>query len=47
MNPETILNALYDLWAKEHGETVEIEIVKTRKEYETWESGSSLYYVRQ
>ena len=34
MNPETILNALYDLWAKEHGETVEIEIVN-RKEYET------------
>ena len=34
MNPETILNALYDLWAKEHGEKVEIEIV-TRKEYET------------
>ena len=32
MNPETILTALYDLWAKEHGETIEIEI---RKEYET------------
>lgn len=35
MNPYTILTALYDLWAKENGETVEIEIVKTRKEYET------------
>lgn len=33
MNPETILNALYDLWAKEHGEDVSIEV--TRKEYET------------
>ena len=26
MNPEEILYALYDLWAKEHGETIEIEI---------------------
>ena len=34
MNPETILNALYDLWAKEYGEIVEIEIVN-RQEYET------------
>ena len=30
MNPETILNALYDLWAKEHCETVEIEIVRSK-----------------
>lgn len=29
MSPEAILNALYDLWSKEHG--VEIEIV-VRKE---------------
>lgn len=29
MNPETILNALYDLWAKEHEEHIEIEIIKS------------------
>lgn len=26
MNPETILTALYDLWAKENGEQIEIQI---------------------
>lgn len=29
MNPKVILNALYDLWAKEHEEQVEIEIIKS------------------
>lgn len=26
MNPKTILDALYDLWAREHEEQIEIEI---------------------
>jgi hypothetical protein len=26
MNPKVILDTLYDLWAKEHGEQIEIEI---------------------
>ena len=28
MNPETILKAIYDLWAKENDEKVEIEIME-------------------
>ena len=28
MNPEKVLDALYDLWIKEHNEQIEIEVKK-------------------